>query len=198
MPGFLEELGILRPIQNAMHEDVERNQLDLAFLVSRWSSHSHTFVVAWGEFCPSLEDVAMLTNLPLFGHTLALDALDGEGVQLVEDLRASMSDAKYVTNKLTYLSWARYFKEGLGMTSPCHLAAFFAYWLSFFVFPSPPEDNLHNFVFPMAALLAQKKQVALGAWFLGSLYGRLDECAHNMARSVGRYDVVSYVEANFL
>lgn len=125
MPGFLEELGILRPIQNAMHEDVERNQLDLAFLVSRWSSHSHTFVAAWGEFCPSLEDVAMLTNLPLFGHTLVLDALDGEGVQLVEDLRASMSDAKYVTNKLTYLSWARYFKAGLGMTSPCHLAAFF-------------------------------------------------------------------------
>lgn len=198
MPGFLEELGILRSIQNAMHEDVERSQVDLSFLVSRWSSHSHTFVAAWGEFSPSLEDVVMLTNLPLFGHTLVVDALDGEGEQLVEDLRASMADAKYVTNKLTYLTWARYFKDGPGVTSPCHLAAFFAYWLSFFVFPSPPEDNLHNFVFPMAALLAQRKQVALGAWFLGSLYGRLDECAHNMARSVGRYDVVSYVEANFL
>lgn len=124
MKSFLEELGILRPIQNAMHADVERNQLELGFLVSRWSSHSHTFVAAWGEFCLSLEDVEMLTNLPLFGHTLMVDALDGEGEQLVEDLRASMSDAKYVTNKLTYLSWTRYFKEGLGITSPCHLAAF--------------------------------------------------------------------------
>lgn len=106
MPSFLEELGVLRPSHNAMQADMERNQLDLTFLVSRWSSHSHTFVAAWGEFCPFLEDVAMLTNLPLFGHTLVLDALEGEGEQLVEDLRASMTDSKYMTNKLTYLSWA--------------------------------------------------------------------------------------------
>lgn len=66
------------------------------------------------------------------------------------------------------------------------------------MFLSPSEDNLHSLVFAMATLLAQRKQVVLGALFLGSLFSRLDECAHNMVRSVGRYDVVSYVEANFL
>lgn len=50
----------------------------------------------------------------------------------------------------------------------------------------------------MAAFLAQKKPVALGPWFLGSLFKRLDECGRHIACSVGRYDVISYVEVNFL
>lgn len=37
-------------------------------------------------FCPSLEDVEVLINLPLFSHPLIVDALDGEGEQLVQDL----------------------------------------------------------------------------------------------------------------
>lgn len=50
----------------------------------------------------------------------------------------------------------------------------------------------------MAVLLAQRKPVALGPWFLCSLYKRLDECGRNIAGSVGHFDVVCYVEANFL
>lgn len=34
--------------------------------------------------------------------------------------------------------------------------------------------------------------------FLGSFYARLDECSKSVARSVGRYNVVTYVDANFL
>lgn len=45
--------------------DVDRNLVDLVFLISRWSSYFHTFVAAWGEFCSSLEDVFMLTGLPV-------------------------------------------------------------------------------------------------------------------------------------
>lgn len=118
-----------------MSMEVERNSVDLAFLVSRWSSNSHTFVTALGEFCPSLEDVAMLIGLPTFGNFHLVDSLDVEGEKLVEELHAPMT--KYSLNKGTYLSWLKYFKDGVGITSHCHLAAFFTYCLSYFVFPSP-------------------------------------------------------------
>lgn len=91
-----------------------------------------------------------------------------------------------------------YFKDGAGQNSACQLVAFFAYWLSFFVFTNPPDDGLNLFVFPTAALLAQKKPISLGLWFLGSLFKRLDECGHNIVRSVRRYNVICYHEVNFL
>lgn len=47
-------------------------------------------------------------------------------------------------------------------------------------------------------MLAQGKKLALEPWFLGSLFARLDECCQNVVRSMGRYDAVSYIEANFL
>lgn len=41
-------------------------------LISRWSTDSHTLVVAWGEVGPTLENVCTLTALPLFveAHTV--------------------------------------------------------------------------------------------------------------------------------
>lgn len=84
------------------------------------------------------------------------------------------------------------------MNNEVQLAAFFAYWLSFFVFPSPLDDGLNPFLFPLAVLLAQKKPIALGSWFLGSLFVRLDECGRHITRLVGRHDVICYVEVNFL
>lgn len=50
----------------------------------------------------------------------------------------------------------------------------------------------------MAALLARGKRSPLAAWYLGTLYARLDECVRNITQSKDRYDVVSYVDANFL
>lgn len=198
MAKFLEDVGVLRPLQYALLMGVDRSPVDLSFLLSRWSSHSHTFVAARGEFSPSLEDVVVLTGLPMFGVHHAVDVLDGEGESMLGLLHNAMERAKYISNKLTYLSWMTFFVKGEGRNAEFQLAAFFAYWLSYFVFPNPPDDGLNPFVFRMAVLLAQKKPVALGPWFLGSLYKRLDECGRNIARSVGRFDVVCYVEANFL
>lgn len=65
----------------------------------------------------------------------------------------AVARAKYITNKGTYLSWVKYFKEGAGQNSVCQLAAFFAYWFSFFAFPTPLDDGVNPFVFPMADLL---------------------------------------------
>lgn len=50
----------------------------------------------------------------------------------------------------------------------------------------------------MMVLLTQEKRLALAQWHLGALYTRLVEYSKNIAQSIGRYDVVSYVDANFL
>lgn len=73
-----------------------------------------------------------------------------------------MARAKYISNKLTYLSWMNFFLKGQDRNAEFQLTGFFAYWLSYYVFPSPSNDGMNPFLFPMAVLLAQKKQVALG------------------------------------
>lgn len=40
-------------------------------MFSRWSVESHTFVAAWGDFRPMLEDVLNLMALPLYEETNA-------------------------------------------------------------------------------------------------------------------------------
>lgn len=42
---------------------------------------SHKFLATWGEFIPTLEDVASLTMLPLFGEMNAIGIVLKEGDQ---------------------------------------------------------------------------------------------------------------------
>lgn len=46
-----------------------RQHHDLELVVSQWSSETHTFIVTWGEFPPTLEEVSRLTLLPVLGET---------------------------------------------------------------------------------------------------------------------------------
>lgn len=50
----------------------------------------------------------------------------------------------------------------------------------------------------MTVLLAHGKRLAWVPWYLGALYACVDECSKIVVWSVGRYDVVSYSDANFL
>lgn len=56
-----------------------RKQPDIEFLVSRLSTKTYIFVASWGEFRPSIEDIVVLTSLPLFGdnHVIMM-VLKGE------------------------------------------------------------------------------------------------------------------------
>lgn len=127
MGKFSEGIDVLRPLQYALLMDVDRSPVELHFLISRWSSHSHTFVAAWGEFCPSFEDVFMLSGLFMFRDYHAVDALDNEGKRLLKSLHDTMMRAKYISNKETFLSWLKYFTEDAGQNPEVQLAAFFAY-----------------------------------------------------------------------
>lgn len=43
-----------------------KNYADLELLISHWSMETHTFVVVWREFTPTLKDVVVISHLPLF------------------------------------------------------------------------------------------------------------------------------------
>lgn len=144
--------------------------------------------------------MAILTLLPLFGEAHATSIiLDGEDQKRVDFLTRSLSKPKYSTNKATYLPWGKYFDEGgEGSNSAFQVEAFLDYLLSYFVFPSSPKDGINSFVFPLVVLLSKGNRLVLALLYLGSLYAQLDECLKGVLRSVGRYDVVTYVEASFL
>lgn len=59
-----------------------------------------------GGVNPSLEDVVVLTSLPLFDGAHAIGVtLEGEDQKRVNFLNKAFSDSRYAANKATYLSW---------------------------------------------------------------------------------------------
>lgn len=144
-------MGFLKAIMRARSITVKRNPANLEFLMSRWSIETHTFLASWGGFFLALEDVAMLTSLPLFDEAHATGVmLKGEDQKKADYLTKSLSSSNHSTNKATYLSWVKYFNEGDGRYSP------FQFELFSFFFPSPPEDGLDNYVFLLVVLLARE------------------------------------------
>lgn len=117
----------------------------------------HTFVASWGEFGPTLKDVAALTLLPLFGNAQVahFKLTDKDSKARHDALTQFLQKTNYgASKKSTYLNWASYFVDGTRRDSPFQLEAFLAYWLSYFVFSVPPEDGVHSSVFSMTVMLA--------------------------------------------
>lgn len=48
------------------------------------------------------------------------------------------------STKSSYASWLRYFNEGDGTRSGLIVETFLANWLSWFIFPSGPEDGMND------------------------------------------------------
>lgn len=145
MSKKFQDLGKLRAITQARKAAVERDPQDLEFLLSRWNTETHSLVAAWGEFGPTLEDVLVLTSLPIFGDTQVthFKLTDRENRERHEALTTFLQKTKYgAAKKSTFLTWAAYFVDRPGSKSAYQLKAFLAYWLNYFVFPSPPEDGV--------------------------------------------------------
>lgn len=66
----------------------------------------------------------------VFGSVHAVDALDEEERRQVEELQTLLAKSKYISNKATYLSWIKDFKDGAEKNILCQVVAFLAYWLS--------------------------------------------------------------------
>lgn len=141
-----------------------------------------------------------MASLPIFGtaHIANLVVSEGKNKKGIDAMTYFLSKSKYGSDKSTYLSWLKCFIESAKQNSPFQLDTFLAYWLNYFVFPSPPGNGMHPFIFPMVVSLTQGKRLTLAPWYLGAFHARINKCSRNITRSVGRYDVVSYVGANSL
>lgn len=81
---------------------INRCPEDVEFLISRWSIESHTFVAAWGELCPTLEDFIVLKNMPVFREARIIKwpgdseeiNFGGERKKKLETLNKALTDSK--------------------------------------------------------------------------------------------------------
>ncbi|KAF7129076.1 hypothetical protein RHSIM_Rhsim10G0096700 [Rhododendron simsii] len=134
---------------------------------------------------------------------------------MVDALRRSVHREKGHNGvKNTFIEWARYWykdlgaskageeahvvTDGLGLKELAHLAAFLAYWLTWYIFPGPPKDGVDTTLFELAAILASGESVPLAPLFLGTLFKRLGMLQDAARHSCGRYDLPIYVATNFL
>ncbi|XP_059636052.1 uncharacterized protein LOC132278267 [Cornus florida] len=65
---WLRQARVVRAMRPSRKLKVSRNTSGLELLVLRWCSATHTFVAKWGEFTPTLEDVAQLLGLHVMGR----------------------------------------------------------------------------------------------------------------------------------
>ncbi|KAF7144966.1 hypothetical protein RHSIM_Rhsim04G0182400 [Rhododendron simsii] len=189
--GLLQKADVHRAVGNSLRLVVLRERKWMDVVVSRWSADSHTLPVAWGETGPTLEDVGCLLRLPMMGKVdPSSGSLSPSQKNVVDALRRSVRREKGHNGvKNTFTEWARYWykdlgaskageeahvvTDGPGLKEPAHLAAFLAYWLTWYIFPAPPKDGVDTTLFELAAILASGESVPLAPLFLGTLFKRL-------------------------
>lgn len=73
MKAKLIELGTIRASTQTRKMVVNKKATGFEFLMLRWSTETHTFVTAWGEFGPTLNDVAVMASPPILGDALRVE-----------------------------------------------------------------------------------------------------------------------------
>lgn len=169
---------------------------DLEFLVSSWSCKIHTFVAAWGEFTLTLEDVARLTTLLMFGEVNAIRTVLEEEDDVLRDLTFAKTPSRMST-KSTYVPWAAFFKEGMAteVVMFWRLSSHTGYHGTCYQWPKRRPQPI---CFPLSHSDREKEMFTLAPLYLGSFYAWLNECVPNMVRSVETYNFVTHVNSRFL
>ncbi|KAG5561577.1 hypothetical protein RHGRI_004580 [Rhododendron griersonianum] len=210
---ILRSSRALEPIRLSVELSIRRNNANVDSMVSRWSKDTHTFVFPWGDGGPTLQDTAVLMRLSTRG-SVAFDPsnLSSADARLVDCLRRAYTEAGKHGSRFDREGRVRAPPKsgteppveqaaefyGKMYDSDLHLAGFLVYWLSFFVIPDFPYEGPNQTVFPLAVSLARGDFVPLEPLFLGSLFHRLDQVHTDTERSMGRYDLVSVVQTQFL
>ncbi|CAL9018637.1 unnamed protein product, partial [Prunus brigantina] len=151
-----------RELRNPSTCAILRRAQMLRHVVRRWSAATHTFVCSWGEFTPTLEDVANISRLPICGDRSPFGiALTPEETDNLAVLRRGAPTSP--NTSLRFSNWIQYFGEA-NRQGPCRLAAFIALWLGRFVFCDFSQDCLHERVFPLALAIARGDTIPLAPW----------------------------------
>ncbi|CAL8994911.1 unnamed protein product [Prunus brigantina] len=176
--------------------DVHIEAKMLRHVVRRWSAATHTFVCSWGEFTPTLEDVANISRLPICGDRNPFGvALTPEETDKLAVLRRGAPTSP--STSLRFSNWVQYFGDA-NRQGPCRLAAFKALWLGRFVFCDFSQDCLHERVFPLALAIARGDTIPLAPMFLGHLYHLLDRTQLLEKNASGTMGVETLLNSGFL
>ncbi|QHO08837.1 uncharacterized protein DS421_14g476170 [Arachis hypogaea] len=98
----LKLAGVTEAIRTSAGLGVQRNGYNMSLLWQRWCSQTHTFLTSWGEFSPTLKDVVVLLQLPVFGSVdLTLLCPDSNLLKLARRLQMSLSDAGRYAKELS-------------------------------------------------------------------------------------------------
>ncbi|KAF4395841.1 hypothetical protein F8388_018115 [Cannabis sativa] len=181
--------------------EIYRVKLCLDQLVSYWSKATHTFIVNWGEFTITLEDVYALLLLPICGTTSLVSPLSNDEQSLLSSSTLAVEDLKkrYMKKKqYDLLDWVRYFHQE-DSQHLVELASCISLWLSRYIFPSKTSRRtVQSTMFLLACRLAYGNHFPLGAVYLGTLYHNLDSIITEANFYIENKEVISSVDACFL
>ncbi|CAL2263196.1 unnamed protein product [Prunus armeniaca] len=193
---ILSRAGVLEAIFASKACDIHIEAKTLRHLVRRWSTETHTFICSWGEFTPTLEDVANIFRLPLCGSQdpfhIALTPEDG---LKLETLRKGAPTSP--STSLRFSNWIQFFGNS-DRDEPCRLAAFVSLWLGRFLFCDFSQDCLQGRVFPLALAIARGSMIPLAPMFLGHLYRLLDQIQFLEKGAAGTMAVETFANSSFL
>ncbi|XP_024017092.1 uncharacterized protein LOC112090317 [Morus notabilis] len=208
----LDRAGIFSALVSSTQIGIFRDIRGLRHIVRRWNKTTHTFVCAWGEFTPTLDDVYMLLRLPIMGDEspFSIELSEEEAKVeslLVEGMSLCRQVNKRQSSRPSFACWIRYFwgtreKEkfypGGGYDKGCRLEALICLWLSKFVFPELSGDVIQRRLFRLAIKIAQAVRFPLAPIFLGTFYKHLDMIVEDEVLAAGRYVIDSELAINFL
>ncbi|KAF4378062.1 hypothetical protein F8388_020698 [Cannabis sativa] len=197
----LSSAKILSPMLASSDLEIYRVKSSLDQLVSYWSKATHTFIVNWGEFTITLEDVYALLLFPICGTTSLVSPLSNDEQSLLSSLTLALEDLKkrYMKKKqYDLLDWVRYFHQE-DSQDLVELASCIALWLSRYIFPlKSSRRTVQSAMFPLACRLAYGKHFPLGAAYLGTLYHNLDSIITDASSYSENKEVISLIDACFL
>lgn len=154
VPDTLPEAGMRKALDISTFMSVIWSHTALELFISRWSVETHTFIAAWREFAPTVENVVVKFLLLLFRNHGA----NGIVMSEEEEMTLQLLHATFrVSNKWMYISQVRYFRDGEGHWKGLIAKALLSYWLSQFILPSGLEDGINPYVFPLAISLRGKE-----------------------------------------
>ncbi|KAF4382152.1 hypothetical protein F8388_008638 [Cannabis sativa] len=172
----LSSAKILSPMLASSDLEIYRVKSSLDQLVSYWSKATHTFIVNWGEFTITLEDVYALLLLPICGTTSVVSPLSNDEQSLLSSLTLAIEDLKKM-----------YMKRN---STTCLIG---------YIFPSKTSRRtVQSAMFPLACRLAYGKHFPLGAAYLGTLYHNLDSIITDANSYSENKEVISSIDACFL
>ncbi|KAB2606211.1 hypothetical protein D8674_005928 [Pyrus ussuriensis x Pyrus communis] len=138
----------------------------LCHMVKRWSTETHTFICAWGEFTPTLEDVANIMHLPITGNIdpfhYVIPLTDADNYDILKKGSPTSPGKAFRFNE-----WIKHFWQK--KQEPNYwFEAMLCLWLGCFIF-CVSRDTFSCQVISWAMAIACGHVVLLSSLFLGFL-----------------------------